>query len=121
MAELVGSRIAAQDAAGGFLLDGYPRTPGQADTLDDLLAQNGSRLDAVVFLAVPESVLVRRALARRREDDQEPVIRRRLALYREKTEPLVERYRLRGLLHSVNGDCAVEEVTRSILEVLSEV
>lgn len=121
MAEVVGSRIAAEDAREGFLLDGYPRTPGQADTLDDLLARSGAHLDAVVFLDVPESVLVRRALARRREDDQEPVIRRRLALYREKTEPLVDRYRRCGLLHRVDGDRAMEEVTRGILEVLSEV
>jgi adenylate kinase len=63
---------------------------------------------------------VRRALARRREDDQEPVIRRRLVLYREKTEPLIAHYEQRGLLHRIDGDRPIDAVTRSILAVLGQ-
>ncbi|HEX9799625.1 MAG TPA: adenylate kinase [Thermoanaerobaculia bacterium] len=118
MAEVVRERVGAEDARRGFVLDGYPRTTTQALTLDRLLAESGAHLDAVVFLDVPKEVLVRRALARRREDDQEPVIRRRLALYGEKTAPLVEHYRERGLLHRIDGDREVNEVTQSILSVL---
>jgi len=118
IAEVVASRIAEEDAANGFLLDGYPRTMAQADTLDRLLAAGGAGLDAVVFLDVPEEVLVRRALARRREDDEEPVVRRRLGVYREKTEPLVDRYSRRGLLVRVDGDRSVEAITEDILNLL---
>lgn len=118
MAEVVRERILAEDARRGFVLDGYPRTTEQAVTLDRLLVEGGIGLDAVVFLDVPEEVLVRRALARQREDDQEPVIRRRLALYRDKTAPLVEHYDARGLLHRIDGDREVDEVTASILAVL---
>ena len=118
MAEVVRARVGAEDARCGFVLDGYPRTTTQALTLDRLLAESGDHLDAVVFLDVPEEILVRRALARRREDDREPVIRRRLALYGEKTALLVEHYRERGLLHRIDGDREVNEVTQSILSVL---
>lgn len=120
MADVVRARLGRDDARGGFVLDGYPRTPGQAATLDQILAESGAELDAVVFLDVPEETLVRRALARRREDDQEPVVRRRLSLYREKTEPLIDHYRRRGLLHEVAGDQPVERVTAGILAALEE-
>jgi adenylate kinase len=118
MAEVVRARLSEADARDGFVLDGYPRTPGQAGTLDEILAESGAELDAVVFLDVSEETLVRRALARRREDDREPVVRRRLALYREKTEPLIDHYRRRGLLHEIAGDRPVERVTEGILAAL---
>ena len=76
------------------------------------------RLDAVVLLDVPEPVLVRRALERKREDDREEVIRERLRVYREKTEPLVEHYASRGLLRRIDGDRDVRDVTTSILQAL---
>ncbi|KAB2965932.1 MAG: adenylate kinase [Thermoanaerobaculia bacterium] len=115
MAEVVRERLAAPDAAAGFLLDGYPRTAAQAATLDGLLAAQGSRLDAVVFLDVPEEVLVQRSLARRRQDDREEVIRERQRVYREQTEPLVELFEARGLLHRIDGDRTMDEVTRAVL------
>lgn len=118
MADVVRARLGRDDARNGFVLDGYPRTPGQAETLDEILAESGAKLDAVVFLDVPEETLVRRALSRRREDDEEPVVRRRLGLYREKTAPLVDHYRRRGLLHEIAGDRPVERVTASILAAL---
>jgi adenylate kinase len=118
MAEVVHDRLLRPDARRGFLLDGYPRTTGQAATLDGILDERSDRLDAVVLLEVPESVLVRRAVARQREDDREEVVRERLRLYREKTEPLVAHYEGRSLLRRIDGEAPVAEVTAAILRAL---
>jgi len=118
MAEVVRERLGRPDASGGFLLDGYPRTTGQAATLDSILEERQEKLDAVVLLEVPEPVLVERAVARQRADDQEEVVRERLRVYREKTEPLVAHYELRHLLRRVDGHRAVSEVTSAILKML---
>lgn len=118
MAAVVRSRLARSDARGGFILDGYPRTNAQAETLADVLAASGQELEAVVLLEVPEEVLVERARGRGRADDADAVVRERLRVYREKTEPLVDYYRQRGVLRQVDGDAPVEEVTRRILEAI---
>lgn len=118
MAEVVRERLSRSDAAGGFLLDGYPRTTGQAETLDRILEELGVRLDAVVLLDVPEAVLVQRAVARKRADDREEVVRERLRVYREKTEPLVARYEQRSLLRRIDGERAMPAVTAAILQAL---
>jgi len=118
MAEVVRDRLAKDDARKGFILDGYPRTLPQAETLGTILAGDDAALDGVVLIDVPEEELVRRALARQRADDKEEVIRERLRVYREKTEPLIEYYRGRGLLRAVDGDAAIEEVTSRILGVI---
>lgn len=119
MAEVVRERLAQPDAEPGFLLDGYPRTRSQAATLDAILAEREAQIDCVVYIVVPEETLVRRAVLRGRgADDREEVVRERLRVYREKTEPLVELYRERGLLCEVPGDRDVAEVTASILRSL---
>jgi adenylate kinase len=118
MAEVVQDRLSRPDASTGFLLDGYPRTTGQAATLDRILGAREGRLDAVILLEVPETVLVRRAVARGRDDDREEVVRERLRVYREKTEPLVDHYAGRGLLQRVNGERSMNEVTGAILALL---
>lgn len=115
MSEVVRDRLTRADAARGFLLDGYPRTTTQAASLDSLLGDRGEHLDAVVLLEVPESVLVRRVVARRREDDGEKVVRERLRIYHEKTEPLVEHYQGRRLLKRIDGNRDIGEVSASIL------
>lgn len=115
MAEVVRERLGQADASDGFLLDGYPRTTGQAATLDGILKERHEGLDVVIMLEVPEPVLVARAVARQRADDREDVVRERLRVYREKTEPLVEHYERRGLLRRVDGERPVEVVTNSIL------
>ena len=71
-----------------------------------------------MLLDVPESVLVRRAVSRKRDDDREHVVRERLRVYREKTEPLVAHYAGRGLLRRIDGDRDIRVVTASILEAL---
>ena len=114
MADVVRDRLAKADAGRGFLLDGYPRTLSQAETLAGILRDAGQDLDAVLLVDVPEDELVRRALLRGRADDQESVIRERLRVYREKTAPLIGYYRERGLLREIDGNRPVEDVTSDI-------
>jgi adenylate kinase len=111
MAEVVRDRLARPDARGGFLLDGYPRTLPQAETLAGILRDAGQDLGAVLLVEVPEGELVRRTLLRGRGDDKEEVIRERLRVYREKTAPLIGYYRERGLLREIDGNRPVEDVT----------
>jgi adenylate kinase len=117
MAEVVRERLAKPDARGGFLLDGYPRTLPQAETLAGILQGIGQELNAVLLVDVPEDELVRRTLLRGRADDKEDVIRERLRVYREKTEPLIGYYRQRGLLRELDGNRPIEEVTARMLEL----
>jgi adenylate kinase len=122
---MVRNRIDEEDAVGGFLLDGYPRTLAQVDELDGMIAYTGHRLDAVVVLTAEQSELVRRLADRAqkegRTDDTEDVILRRQELYLEQTEPLIDFYRKRGLVCEVDGLGEVEEVTARILEGLGKV
>ena len=122
---MVRHRIDEPDAEKGFLLDGYPRTLAQVDELDGMIKFTGHRLDAVVVLTVDPDELVRRLTARAqsegRSDDTEDVIRRRQEVYTEQTEPLIEVYRGRGLLHEVDGIGEVDEVTNRILDSLAQV
>jgi adenylate kinase len=117
MAEVVRERLAKADTLKGFLLDGYPRTLPQAETLAGILREAGRDLDAVLLVDVPEDELVRRTLLRGRGDDKEEVIRERLRLYREKTEPLIGYYRERGLLREIDGNRPVEQVTAGMLSL----
>jgi adenylate kinase len=118
MADVVKDRLAKADAVQGFLLDGYPRTLPQAHTLEGILTGTGQELDAVLLVEVPEEELVRRAVLRMREDDREDVVRERLRVYREKTEPLIGYYRERGLLYPIDGNLPVEQVTSQMLIAL---
>jgi adenylate kinase len=115
---LIRERMAAPDAAAGFLLDGFPRTIAQAEALDRLLEDGGAPLDAVVNLAVPEKALLGRLLGRAgeegRSDDRPETIRERLRVYAEKTAPLVAFYESAGLLTHVDGLGTVEEVSGRI-------
>ena len=118
MADVVKDRLAKADARQGFLLDGYPRTLPQAHTLEGILSAAGRELDAVVLVEVPEEELVRRAVLRGRGDDSEEVVRERLRVYREKTEPLIGYYRERGLLYPIDGHLPVDKVTSQMLIAL---
>lgn len=109
-------RLAQDDAAKGFILDGFPRTAPQADALDELLRAAGNQLDAVVSLEVPGEVLVQRLLARGRDDDSEDVIRRRQEVYREETSPLLKHYAEQ--LVTVDAVGEVTDITDRIVDAL---
>ncbi|ANS80318.1 Adenylate kinase [Serinicoccus hydrothermalis] len=122
---IVRDRLAQDDAAQGFLLDGYPRTTGQVEALDEMLGDAGHQLDAVVELTVDTDEVVQRLLARAQEqgraDDTEEVVRERMRLYAEETAPLASRYKERGLLRRVDGMGEVAEVTARIEAALEDV
>lgn len=120
MADVVRARLENEDVEDGFILDGYPRTLNQARTLAEILEGEGSGLDAVLYLEVPEEELLARARGRGREDDATGVVRRRLEVYREQTEPVLEFYRDRDLLVEIDGDREIPEVTDEILRTLGE-
>jgi adenylate kinase len=122
---MVRDRIDEPDAEPGFLLDGYPRTLAQVEELDGMIRYTGHRLDAVVVLTVDSDEIVGRLLHRAqvegRTDDTEEVVRRRQEVYVEQTEPLIDVYRKRGIVHEIDGMGDVEEVTKRIFETLDVV
>jgi adenylate kinase len=121
---LIEDRLEAADAAQGFLLDGYPRTPDQVKHLDALLAASGHSLDAVIRLLADREEIVRRlrkrALEQGRADDSEEAIRHRQEVYQRETEPVVAMYRERGVLLEVDGLGEIDEVTERIFSRLAE-
>lgn len=121
---LVTDRLNEADAKGGFLLDGYPRTPEQVRYLDELLGSHGHSLDAVLRLVADQDEIVRRlrkrALEQGRADDSEEAIRHRQEVYRRETEPLVAAYRDRGILLEVDGLGTPDEVTDRIWQSFAE-
>jgi len=109
-------RIGRPDAADGYILDGFPRTLPQVESLDAEIGRDA--LDAVIVLDVPEAELIRRMLSRGRADDTEESVRNRLAVYRADTEPLIDFYSRRGLVATVSGSGEVAEITGRIQEAL---
>ena len=120
---IVANRLAEPDAAAGFLLDGYPRTPDQVAELDKVLAADGKALDVVVQIVADTDEVVARLLKRAQEqgraDDTEEVIRHRMAVYAEQTAPLIDVYEARDLVVTVDGLGQVAEVTERILSALA--
>jgi adenylate kinase len=121
--DLVRDRLSQPDAAAGFLLDGYPRTIDQVRALDELLAESGHAMDAVVELVADPDVVVerlkKRALEQGRADDDEAVVRHRLDVYAQQTAPLIGVYADRGLLAKVDGIGEIAEVTERIEAALA--
>ena len=121
--DLVRDRLSQADAAEGFLLDGYPRTIDQVRALDELLAESGHAMDAVVELVADPDVVVerlkKRALEQGRADDDEAVVRHRLEVYAQQTAPLIGVYADRGLLAKVDGIGEIAEVTERIEAALA--
>jgi adenylate kinase len=122
--EIVRDRLHQDDAAGGFLLDGYPRTTEQVTELDRILGESGVSLDAVVLLVADTDEVVKRLLKRAvdqgREDDTEDVIRHRQDVYLEQTEPVIALYRERGLVAEVDGLGTVDEVAARVRDALAQ-
>lgn len=122
---MVSERIAEDDALGGFLLDGYPRTVAQVNELDKMLGDIGHAVDAVVSLTVDDDELVQRLLNRAsvegRHDDTEEVLRHRQDVFNEQTEPLLAVYEDRGLLIRIDGIGSVEDVSSRVFAELDRV
>ncbi|UUP19407.1 adenylate kinase [Nitratireductor thuwali] len=128
---IVAERIDQEDCADGFILDGYPRTLAQADAVEQMLAERGLALDAVIELAVDDKALVGRIAKRAdqarangeavRKDDNAEVFDERLREYYKKTAPLIGYYHAKGKLRSVDGMADIEDVTRQIEQVLQSV
>jgi len=127
---IVADRIDAPDAEAGFVLDGFPRTVGQAEGLDRLLAERRIQLDAVVEIRVDEDALLDRILTRAtemaargervRKDDNPETLRRRLHSYAEETAPLVSYYGGKGLLRSIDGMEQIETVADKIFQAIGK-
>ena len=118
--EIVAARLAEPDCAGGFLLDGFPRTMHQVYFLDRYLAERGEGLDVVVSLHVQAEALVQRLLARAkvegRADDNEDTIRRRMEVYAGATMPLIFHYESKGILIEIDGTGTIEDVQRRMFD-----
>jgi adenylate kinase len=121
---IVADRLTEPDAASGFLLDGYPRTTDQVLELDRLLDADGTSLDAVVQIVADTDEVVARLLKRAAEqgraDDTAEVIRHRLDVYEEQTAPLIDLYAKRGIVVTIDGLGAVDQVTDRIVAALAE-
>jgi adenylate kinase len=128
---IISERLDQPDAAKGFILDGFPRTVPQAEALDELLKRKHMRLDAVIELRVNESALLQRVETRVAEmrargeevriDDTQEVLTKRLASYRQLTEPLIHYYSERRKLLTVDGMMTIEHVTREINRILAAI
>ncbi|ETA68680.1 MAG: adenylate kinase [Methanolobus sp.] len=147
---LIRNRLTGSDCETGYLLDGYPRTIPQADALTDILKEISKPLDAVINIEVSDDELVKRLSGRRscacgesyhvmfnppekdgicnacgadlyqRDDDKEEVIRQRLAVYNEKTKPLINYYDDAGILVNIDGTGVVDAVFADICKVMNQ-
>jgi adenylate kinase len=149
---MIRERLSRPDCERGALLDGFPRTPGQAEALDEMLSDFNSQVDAVPYIKVPKDELVERLSGRltcraaghvfhkkynppkepgicdydgselyQREDDKPETVKRRIRVYLDQTQPLIDYYHDRGLLIEINGNQPIEEVTADLLNALEKV
>jgi adenylate kinase len=128
---IVSERLDAPDCAKGFILDGYPRTLVQADSVEAMLAQKGKSLDVVIELIVDDRALVGRIVKRAqdalaagqpvRKDDNAEVFEERLREYYKKTAPLTGYYHAKRLLKTVDGMASMDDVSKSIETILAAV
>ena len=147
---MVRERLSRSDCASGAILDGFPRTPPQAQALDGMLEDLGANLKAVLYLRVSEGELIGRLTSRRmcsqghiynlrfnppqeegicdldgtslyqRDDDQEQTVKQRIQVYQKQTMPLVEYYNQRGLLVEIDGDQPIDTVTTALMSAVNE-
>lgn len=119
---IVKDRLAMDDTANGWILDGYPRNAAQVEALDAMLADLGQSLDAVVALEAGRDVLLERMAKRAKEqgrsDDTPEAIAKRLETYEKETAPLLDIYKDRGLLITVDGVGDVDAISQTIIENL---
>lgn len=125
---IIADRLKEPDCAKGVIFDGFPRTTAQAEALDGLLAAQGSKLEAVIEFAVDDAILIDRVMHRAKEteaagkevrsDDRPDVFPNRLAKYHRDTKPLIEYYRSKGLLKTIDGMQSVDTVSSEIARIL---
>ncbi|KAA8966144.1 adenylate kinase [Mycobacterium sp.] len=115
---LVEERLDEPDTAGGFILDGYPRSLEQARALHDMLSRRGTRIDAVLEFRVSQEELLKRLKGRGRADDTEDVVLNRMEVYRDETAPLLDYYR--DELKTVDAVGTVDEVFARALRALGK-
>lgn len=148
---IIKDRLAKPDVAGGYMLDGYPRTTPQAEAMDKILPELGQKIDVVLNIAVPDAELVKRLSGRRmckcgvsyhlqfnkpkkegicdvcgdelyhRDDDKEAAILNRLEVYKTQTQPLIDYYNTRGIIANVNGAGEIPEIFGGISEALDKI
>lgn len=115
---MVKDRLSQPDARDGYILDGYPRTIDQAEALTGILAELGEKIDVVLSFVLPENLVAERMLARGRADDTEEIIKGRLEIHKNETEPLLDYYR--DLVVSIDAVGTVDEVQGRALEALGK-
>jgi adenylate kinase len=115
---MVSRRLSEPDCRDGCLLDGFPRTLPQAETLDDLLERQAMSVDGVIELAVPRDELVRRMLARKRADDDPEVFAKRITSFEVQTAPLLDYYGRQGKLASIDGLGTADEIFARVREAV---
>lgn len=122
MIGIVKERLSQADTSKGFILDGFPRTVGQAEALGRMLAEMNKAIEYVISIDVPETELLKRLAGRRdmegRQDDADAAVCHRLEVYRKDTEPLIAYYCQLHLLHLVHGVGTIEEILQRITVIL---
>jgi adenylate kinase len=116
---MISRRLSDPDCRDGCLLDGFPRTLPQAETLDDLLERRAMTVDGVIELAVPRDELVRRMLARKRADDDPAIFAKRITSFELQTAPLLDYYGRQGKLASIDGLGTADEIFARVREAVS--
>lgn len=120
---LIEQRVSEPDCSDGYILDGFPRTVPQAESLGSMLAARGESIDVVLLFDVPAEEVLRRMESRRasegRADDASETQRERLKVYEAQTAPLIDFYKANGLLRVVSGVGSVEEIQRRLVAELT--
>jgi adenylate kinase len=115
---IVAERLAEEDTKIGFILDGFPRNLDQAQALDDMLAESGRKLDAVIYFTADQQVLIDRMMARGRADDTPEVIKNRLDVNGALTEPIAAFYAEKGILNKIDGARELDTVFADVKTLL---
>lgn len=123
--EMIAGRIDSTTGSAGFLFDGFPRTVAQTETLENMLNSRGMKIDSMLVLEVDHDELVKRLIARAelsgRPDDKDPaVIENRIEVYKEKTEPIIEYCRQRGIYQPVDGMGTISEIFGRLAGLMKE-